>query len=191
MATRTVKMSSEEEQEIQQNKPEAVVETLDERLTDIESQAATASDSNIQDGEDGESDSEEYVSDQGIAIETMDPKLEVWPDGPTVGQTLAWKEEFGEVYTTSLTMDFHVMWRPINRMEYKRHVKQMEQLSQSGKLSPVELNMYQEEALTEMCVLFPAYSRSDMSNELAGMPSIIAQQVMEASGFTALEVRQL
>jgi len=32
---------------------------------------------------------------------------------------------------------------------------------------------------------------NSMSSTLAGLPSLIAQEVLEASGFVALEVRQL
>jgi hypothetical protein len=42
-----------------------------------------------------------------------------------------------------------------------------------------------------MCILFPKFDRTQLNGELAGVPSIIAQEVMEASGFVALEVRQL
>lgn len=141
------------------------------------------------DGSDGESPDE---NSEPFNLEDLDPELEVWPGGPTVGQTLAWKEEFGEIYTTSLTMEYHVMWRPLNRGEYKKHVRQMEEISQSGKVTTnADLNMLQEEILTEMCLLHPKITRAEMNGKLAGLPSIIAQQVMEASGFSALEVRQI
>jgi hypothetical protein len=67
----------------------------------------------------------------------------------------------------------------------------MEQLIQSGQLTSAEANMWNEEAITELCVLYPKYDKKAASVVMAGMPSLIAQEVLEASGFVALEVRQL
>jgi hypothetical protein len=67
----------------------------------------------------------------------------------------------------------------------------MEQLVQSGQLSSAEANLWNEEAIAELCILFPSYDRSAMTREMAGLPSLISQEVLEASGFVALEVRQL
>jgi hypothetical protein len=42
-------------------------------------------------------EAEEYDS------EKMDPEEELWPDGPNFAQINAWKEEYGDVYVTSVT----------------------------------------------------------------------------------------
>jgi hypothetical protein len=102
-----------------------------------------------------------------------------------------WKEHFGEVYVTSISYDKHIAWRVLTRLEYKNIVKKMEQLIQAGQLSSAEANMWNEEAIAELCILFPEYQRIDMNGVMAGVPSLIAQEVLEASGFVALEVRQL
>jgi hypothetical protein len=79
----------------------------------------------------------------------------------------------------------------MNRFEYKNHVKNIEKLGQSNQISQADISMLNEELIAEMCILFPKFDRSELNGELAGVPSIIAQEVMEASGFVALEVRQL
>jgi hypothetical protein len=130
-------------------------------------------------------------TDEGVAIETLPDDEEIWENGPTVAMIKEWKDVYGEVYVTSLSFDKHVVWRVLNRLEYKQVVKKMEDLIQSGQLSSAEANMWNEEAITEMCTLFPAYDKSSLTGVMAGMPSLIAQEVLEASGFVALEVRQL
>lgn len=129
---------------------------------------------------------EEYKS-----VEDLDDSEQIWDGGPTAGQIKQWKEQYGEVYVTSITYDKHIVWRVLNRVEYKHIVKKMEQLMQSGQLSSAEANMWNEETISEMCILFPAYDRKQATGMMAGVPSLIAQEVLEASGFVALEVRQL
>ena len=62
---------------------------------------------------------------------------------------------------------------------------------QTGELSSAEANMWNEETVSEMCILYPKYNTAALKSEMAGLPSLIAQEVLEASGFVALEVRQL
>ena len=125
------------------------------------------------------------------SVEDLDPDEELWEGGPAAKEIIAWKQEFGDVYVTSITLDKHVVWRTLNRFEYKNHIKQLEQLTASGQMSQGEASLFNEEAIAEMCILYPPYSRTNVAEELAGVPSIITQEVMEASGFEALEVRKL
>lgn len=134
---------------------------------------------------------DEEAEEEYITVESLDPNEPLWEGGPTAGDVTAWKEEHGEVYVTSITLDKHIIWRPLTRGEYKRHIQEMEELVESGKLSSARASLYNEESVAETCILFPKYSREDKDSGLAGVPSIIAQEVMEASGFVAVEVRQL
>jgi hypothetical protein len=68
---------------------------------------------------DPDAPAEEY----GMTVEDLDPTEELWPGGPTAGKIIEWKEQFGDVYVTSITMDQHIVWRTMNRLEYKNHVK--------------------------------------------------------------------
>ena len=136
---------------------------------------------------------QEVEADEEIALGVEDlPDDElIWPGGPTAGQIKLWKQEYGDVYVTSITYDKHIAWRTLNRLEYKNLVKKMEQLVQAGQLTQSEANLWNEEAITEICILYPAYDKQSLVTEMAGLPSLISQEVLEASGFLALEVRQL
>lgn len=118
----------------------------------------------------------------------MDPKKEVWPGGPNFGMINKWKDEYGDIYVTEYSPAKYCVWRTLGRHEYRRLVKNLEQSLSSG-VSQAEANMNNEETITEMCMLFPRYTRTVES--MAGLASTIAQQVMEASAFVSLEVRQL
>lgn len=124
-------------------------------------------------------------------VEELPDEELIWPGGPNAGMIKAWKQEYGDVYVTSLTYDKHVAWRTLSRLEYKSLVRKMEQLMEAGQLSSAEANLWNEEAIAEICCLWPAYDKQTISADLAGLPSLIAQEVLEASGFVALEVRQL
>ncbi len=125
------------------------------------------------------------------SIDDLDDSEKLWEDGPTAGDIKAWKDRYGEVYVTSISYDKHVVWRVLNRVEYKQIVKKMEQLVQAGQLTSAEANMWNEETIAELCILYPEYNKKTAATMMAGVPSLIAQEVLEASGFVALEVRQL
>lgn len=146
----------------------------------------------IQEDEDMEAEvAMQAAQDEGQSVDDLDDDELIWDGGPTAGMIKQWKQEFGDVYVTSLTFDKHVVWRVLSRLEYKQIVKKMEQLIQAGTLSSAEANMWNEEAISELCVLYPKLDKKSLSGAMAGMPSLIAQEVLEASGFVALEVRQL
>jgi hypothetical protein len=135
---------------------------------------------------------EEFVEELGPqSVEDLDDAEEIWDNGPTAGMIKAWKALHGDVYVTSLTFEKHVVWRTLSRSEYKQLVKKMEQLVQAGQLSTAEANLWNEEAITEICLLFPDYTKVSMADDMAGIPSLLSQEILEASGFVALEVRQL
>jgi hypothetical protein len=138
-----------------------------------------------------EVEEEEDDEEEVIDLATADPNMQLWVGGPTVGQINAWKEEH-EVYVTTINpyTNNHVVWRPIYRQEYRALVKQLEEAVASG-MSQVEATMNNEEAMSEIVILFPTYNRHDRAGTLAGLPQLISQEAMEASGFVPAEVRQL
>lgn len=138
-----------------------------------------------------EEDAPETQVEENVGVEELPDDEHIWPNGPTAGQIKEWKKEFGDVYVTSISYDKHIAWRTLNRLEYKNLFKKMEQLVQAGQLSQSEANLWNEEAISEVCILFPQYDKQSLVNEMAGLPSLISQEVLEASGFLALEVRQL
>ncbi len=115
----------------------------------------------------------------------------IWPNGPTAGMIKEWKQQFGDVYVTSITHNKHVVWRTLSRLEYKNLVRKMEQLIQAGQLSLAEAQFWNEETIAHICCLYPAYDRQSIVADLPTLPSLIAQEVLEASGFVLLEIRQL
>ena len=125
------------------------------------------------------------------SLEDLEDSEHIWEGGPTAGQIKEWKEQYGEVYVTSITYDKHIVWRVLNRAEYKQIVKKMEQLVQAGQLTTAEANLWNEETISELCMLYPKFNKNNAVGFMAGLPSLIAQEVLEASGFVALEVRQL
>lgn len=134
-------------------------------------------------------DESEYEDSQNV--EDLEDDEILWENGPTAGTVKEWKNLYGDVYITSISFDKHIVWRTLNRIEYKQIVKKMENLIQSGEMSSAEANMWNEETISELCILFPGINKNSMDSILAGLPSLIAQEVLEASGFVALEVRQL
>ncbi|HJS83588.1 MAG TPA: hypothetical protein VJ742_12215 [Nitrososphaera sp.] len=138
-----------------------------------------------------EVEEEEILEDDELAPLRDDEEL--WPGGPTGEQIQAWKREHGDesIYVTSLTPTKHVVWRTIYRSEYRNVVKTIEQAVAQGKMSQAEASLANEELITEICLLYPKYTRADLSKEIGGLASIIHQEVLEASGFVALEVRML
>ena len=129
--------------------------------------------------------------DQGRRVEDLDDSEVIWPDGPTAGDIKNWKKLHGDVYVTSLTFDKHLVWRPLTRNEYKEIILLMEELTTSGKLTKAEANLWNEEIITKVCLLFPPYDDVGLEQDLAGIPSLLSQEILEASGFVAREVRQL
>ena len=134
---------------------------------------------------------EEYDEEEGNQVEDLDPSESIWEDGPAAGQIVAWKEQFGDVFVSSFTPTEHVVWRTLNRFEYRGHMRHIEQLSQSGQYTAAEASLVNEEAICQICVLYPQLTPDYFAGEMAGIPSSLAQDILEASGFVALEVRKL
>lgn len=132
----------------------------------------------------------EEIEEEIVAIEDADPEEEIWEGGPTVGDMQQWKEEYGDVYITSVTPERHIVWRTLTRFEFKAISKQLEQMIGSGQMSEAMANLENEEQITELCVIYPEYDRKD-KKMMAGIASIISSQVMEASGFSVYDVRQM
>ncbi len=140
-----------------------------------------------------ESDNSLLETDDGapLDLEDVDPSEELWPDGPKVGEVIDFKKQYGDIYVTTVPYDKHFLWKTLNRGEYKAVVRRIEEVSTSGEMSPSESNMYQEELVTEMCLLFPSMTAEDFNGELAGVPSLLSQQILESSGFVAVDTRGL
>lgn len=140
----------------------------------------------LEEDEDLESDEIEEVFQ---ALADADPETEIWTDGPTAGQMIEWMDQHKNVYVTSISFDEHVAWRPLKRSEYAKISSHLESLP--VETSETEANMINEELICKTCVLAPDYSKQDFDDLLAGVPTLIAQQIMERSGFTAIGLREM
>ena len=109
-----------------------------------------------------------------------------------MGDVARWKAQYGSdsVFVTSLTPSYHVVWRTLARTEYRELVGALQDSLARG-VSQAEANLDNEERIAARCILFPPVTVASLASELAGLPSLIAQEVMEASGFNSHEVRQL
>lgn len=137
-----------------------------------------------------EDDFEDF--EENIQVEDLDPDQQVWPNGPTAGQVIEWKNQFGDIFVSHLTPDIYVLWRTIRRGEYRNHVKNIEALASAQQHSPAELDMISEEHIAHLCTLFPRFEITDFSHgQAAGLASKIAEEVMNASGFMSYEVKKL
>lgn len=119
--------------------------------------------------------------------ETKGPKAKaeegnepIFPNGPTQKQVDEWKSKFGSIFMTDVDDDIFI-WRTISRVEYKDIVK----------LKDADA-MYREERMVEKCVLWPAdYNFTSMSHGKAGTPSLLAEHIMNKSGFTEVTSQKL
>lgn len=102
----------------------------------------------------------------------------IFEDGPTAAKLEEWKTTYkNKVYSLNLTRKDVFIWRPLTRKEFK----ELNALD----VSPLE----KEESLCEICVLWPEnYTFTEIEDGLAGAPSILAEHIMETSGFNTTSV---
>lgn len=97
----------------------------------------------------------------------------LFPGGPSINMLEEWKSQYNdEVYLTEFDEDVF-LWRPIKRKEYKDTMKVQGADS-----------FYKEEKICETVVLWPQnYNFMEMRSGKAGIPTVLAEYVMEKSGF--------
>lgn len=105
----------------------------------------------------------------------------IYPGGPTASQVDAWKEEHGFVYLMEFEPGEAYIFRPVNRREFK----------ELARIDDKD-TMNREERLCEMCVLWPqGYDFVLMNKEKAGIPTLISEEIMVKSGFSASNVVEI
>jgi hypothetical protein len=93
-------------------------------------------------------------------------------------QLLEYRQEYGVIYgCTILGVDF--IWRPITRKEYKDIC--------SLPIDEAEV----EELICRKCVLVPAESSFNDPEGLAGIPSALAERIIQTSGLDPKSIKQL
>ena len=93
----------------------------------------------------------------------------------------SWKKQYGDIWVAEVAGQ-HFVYRALERYEYKEIVA-----------VPNTDPFMREEMICEYCVLYPqGYNFAMMANQKAGIPSILAEMIMEHSGFTRkVDVRKL
>lgn len=84
-----------------------------------------------------------------------------------------WKKQFKDrIYSIKLTDKDVFIWRPLTRKEFK----ELNQLEADA--------LTKEESLCEICILWPEnYGADEIENGIAGAPTILAEHIMQTSGF--------
>jgi hypothetical protein len=99
----------------------------------------------------------------------------LFPDGPKMSLVEEWKSKFGAIYLTEFDEEVFI-WHTLSRKEYKDIMK----VQQSD-------TYYKEERICDRCILWPeGYNFLKMTHGKAGIPSLVAEQIMDKSGFTAV-----
>jgi hypothetical protein len=124
----------------------------------------------------------EYEGGEGGTVTEKLPEFEgedgasiLFPGGPSLDQVEDWRSRFKDVFLTEFEDGEVVIWRSLIRKEYKDVMK-----------IPNADNFYKEERICEKVVLWPEnYGFMAMAQGKAGIPTLIAELVMEKSGFQA------
>lgn len=100
----------------------------------------------------------------------------IFEGGPSQSEVSSWKKQF-EVDNHTVNLSEHAgevfIWRTLNRVEYR-------EIMALPNTDPLQ----REEIICEICVLFPyEYNFTNMAANKAGIPAVLAQQIMKESGF--------
>ena len=123
-------------------------------------------------------------------VEQEKPDETLWEGGPTSAQVAEWKSQYGEVWITKINEDEQYVWRTLNRFEWKKLQKALESLAGGGG-NNAEAQLSYEELVCEAVVLEPKLNKAELQTKKAGIASLIAQQVLDASGFVSMDVQRL
>ncbi|BCO16151.1 tail chaperonin_gp098 [Bacillus phage vB_BceM_WH1] len=112
--------------------------------------------------------------EEDLMVDEHGNKL-LFPGGPTEHQVEEWKSAFNEeVYLVEFD-DQVFIWRPLRRTEYKS-VMNMQGADQ----------YYREEKICDTAILYPVgYGFAQLRAGKAGIPTVLADTILEKSGFTA------
>ena len=97
----------------------------------------------------------------------------IFEGGPTRDMIENWKRQYGDIYMTKFDNETFI-WRTLTRLEFKNL------LNTEGD----QTEWYREERLAELCVLWPLdYNHEEIMDGKAGIPAILADHIMNKSGF--------
>lgn len=110
--------------------------------------------------------------------EQINGQEEVFEGGPTKDQVENWKHKYGDVYMTKFDSETFI-WRTISRSEYKEVLNMESEGDQPA-------DWFREEVVTDRCVIWPTdFDYEDIGDGKAGIPAVLAEKIMNKSGFIA------
>lgn len=142
-----------------------VPDDIEEDIKEIEENDEDSIIEEAYDEEVSEEDDDDYIE-----LTEEEANVELFVGGPTIGQLNEWREEFGEIYLSDIGDDTFI-WRLLTRSEFKDVANK-----QAG---PYE----REEQYCALCTIWP--EEYDFLSGLgkAGIPSILAEEILTKSGF--------
>jgi len=114
-----------------------------------------------------ESPKEEVPEGPDIVLKAFEDKK----SKPDQTQIDAWKQQFGEVFLIAFDEDDMYVWRPINRLEYKQMIQN------------VQSEAAFQEGIVQQCVLWPTIGPEWLSAGKAGTIPTLHAVIMEGSNF--------
>lgn len=89
------------------------------------------------------------------------------------------KKKYKKVWKTTLIDGTEIIWRRLNRKEYKTIMKDYEYIQDRG-----ERLMEREDAVCRAAVVYPCASiLEDVIDSMAGVSSVLSDDIYEKSGF--------
>lgn len=89
------------------------------------------------------------------------------------------KKKYKKVWKTTLIDGTEIIWRRLNRKEYKTIMKDYEYIQDRG-----ERLMEREDAVCRAAVVYPCISvLEDIIDSMAGVSSVLSDDIYEKSGF--------
>ena len=89
------------------------------------------------------------------------------------------KEKYKKIYRTTLIDGTEIIWRRLNRKEYKYIMKAFEEIENRG-----ERLMEREEAVCKIATLYPCASiMNEILSSMAGVAPVLSDDIYEKSGF--------
>ena len=89
------------------------------------------------------------------------------------------KKKYKKVWKTTLIDGTEIIWRRLNRKEYKTIMKDYEYIQDRG-----ERLMEREDAVCRAAVVYPCTSvLEDIIDSMAGVTSVLSDDIYEKSGF--------
>lgn len=116
---------------------------------------------------------EELINEDVLENENYQEEIFEEDNMPNQETINEWKKQFKDrVYSIKLTDKDIFIWRPLTRKEFK----ELNQLEADA--------LTKEESLCEICILWPEnYGVDEIENGIAGAPTILAEHIMQTSGF--------